>query len=84
MTTPEELEAATRRVNGLAKPPSTDDMLSLYGLFKQATVGDTTGSRPGMLDVKGRAKFDAWSKCRGMSADAARAGYIALAKKLGA
>ncbi len=84
MSTPEELEAATRRVNGLAKAPSTDDMLALYGFFKQANAGDATGSRPGMLDIRGRAKFDAWAKCRGMTADAARAGYIALAAKLGA
>ena len=84
MPTPEELEAATRRVNGLPRAPSTDDMLALYGFFKQANAGDATGSRPGMLDVKGRAKFDAWAKCRGMSADAARAAYIALAAKLGA
>ncbi len=84
MPTPEELEAATRRVNALAKSPNTDDMLALYGFFKQANVGDATGSRPGMLDVRGRAKFDAWAKCRGMTADAARAAYIALAQKLGA
>ena len=84
MPTPEELEAATRRVNALAKPPNTGDMLALYGFFKQANVGDVTGSRPGMLDVKGRAKFDAWAKCRGMAAEAARAAYIALAQKLGA
>lgn len=84
MPTPEELEAATRRVNDLSKPPSTDDMLLLYGFFKQANVGDVKGSRPGLLDVRGRAKFDAWAKCRGMTLDAARAAYIALAQRLGA
>lgn len=84
MTTPEELEAATRRVNALSKAPSTEDKLALYGFFKQATVGDATGSRPGMLDIKGRAKFDAWATCRGMSADAARTAYLALAQRLGA
>ena len=59
-------------------------MLALYGLFKQATVGDATGARPGMFDMKGRAKFDAWSEKKGMTQAAAIEGYIALAKRLGA
>ena len=84
MTTEAEFEAAVKRVNGLAKAPGTDDQLELYGLYKQATVGDATGSRPGMFDVKGRAKWDAWSKRKGMTKDAARAAYEALAKRLGA
>jgi len=32
---------------------SNDDKLALYGLFKQATVGDNTTSKPGFLDQKG-------------------------------
>ena len=46
----------------LKEAPSNDDLLELYALFKQATAGDVTGSRPGMMDFKGRAKFDAWTK----------------------
>jgi carboxylesterase len=53
-------------------------MLELYALYKQSTTGDATGSRPGMLDVKGRAKFDAWAKHKGKSKDAAMEAYIAL------
>jgi len=37
-----------------------------------------------MLDPRGRAKYDAWSARKGSSAEAARAGYVALAKRLGA
>ena len=32
---------------------SNDDKLALYGLFKQATVGDNTTNKPGFLDQKG-------------------------------
>jgi len=62
------------------KPVSvgTDVQLDLYGLFKQATVGDVSGSRPGMLDVRGRAKYDAWAKRKGLSKDAAMEQYIAI------
>lgn len=65
------------------KPVSvgTDVMLQLYALYKQATSGDATGDRPGMLDVRGRAKFDAWAKHKGTSKDAAMEQYIALVGK---
>ena len=44
-----------------------DKKLAIYGLFKQATVGDVNTSRPGMLDFKGKAKWDAWDAKKGMS-----------------
>jgi acyl-CoA-binding protein len=59
-------------------------MLDLYGLYKQATEGDDSGSRPGMFDLKGRAKFDAWAPRKGLSKDDAMKKYIALAVDLGA
>ncbi len=65
------------------KPVSvgTDVMLALYALYKQATSGDASGDRPGMLDVRGRAKYDAWAKHKGLSRDAAMEQYIALVGK---
>lgn len=84
MTTIDELEAAARRVNALPKSPGTSDMLELYALYKQGSVGDVTTGRPGMLDVRGRAKWDAWSGKKGMTLDAAREAYVALAARLGA
>ncbi len=47
-----------------------------------ATTGDVTGSRPGMMDFKGRAKWDAWSKKKGTSKDAAMEAYVALVDRL--
>jgi carboxylesterase len=67
-------QARIKPVTGLGN----DVLLALYALFKQATVGDVTGSRPGMLDLRGRAKYDAWARHQGMSADAAMAAYVAL------
>ena len=55
--------------------------LALYALFKQATSGDVSGSRPGMLDLRGRAKYDAWAKHKGMTKDAAMQAYIDLVAK---
>ena len=72
-----DAQAKIKPVTGLG----TDVMLDLYALYKQASTGDATGSRPGMLDIKGRAKFDAWAKHEGMTKDAAMENYIALVGK---
>jgi acyl-CoA-binding protein len=79
----ERFEAAQRRVKGLpTQPPGV--LLDLYGLYKQATEGDVQGKRPGMLDVRGRAKYDAWAGRSGMSKDAAQAAYADLVDRLSA
>lgn len=82
MATEEEFEAAADRVQQLPKKPSNDELLELYSLFKQATVGDVTGKRPGMLDMRGRAKYDAWAKRKGMSPEDARAAYVKVVDRL--
>jgi diazepam-binding inhibitor (GABA receptor modulating acyl-CoA-binding protein) len=50
--------------------------LSIYGLFKQATVGDVSGTRPGLFDPKARAKYDAWQKNEGMDQNDAKEEYV--------
>lgn len=82
MATVEEFEAAVDRVQRLPKKPGNDALLELYGLFKQAKEGDATGKRPGMLDVRGRAKWDAWAGRKGMSAERARAEYVKVVERL--
>lgn len=59
-----------------------DELLQIYSLFKQATVGDNNTNKPGMLDFKGKAKWEAWNKVKGKSKEDSRAEYIALAKSL--
>ncbi len=82
MALAEDFAAAQVRVKRLSKTPSSDELLSLYSLFKQGTVGDATGDRPGMLDFKGRAKFDAWANHKGETKDASMTAYVALVEKL--
>ncbi|MGB1581359.1 MAG: acyl-CoA-binding protein, partial [Nevskiales bacterium] len=62
-----QFEQAQVDVKTLTERPSNDDLLTLYATFKQATAGDVSGKRPGMMDFVGRAKFDAWEKLKGMS-----------------
>ena len=75
-------DEAQRKVKELSKTPSNDDLLELYALFKQATTGDVSGSRPGMMDFKGRAKFDAWASKKGSGKDDAMKKYVALVDRL--
>ncbi len=77
-----KFEDAQTRAKALSKMPSTDDLLELYALFKQGTVGDVSGSRPGMLDMKGRAKFDAWAKKKGLTKDDAMEKYVGTVDRL--
>lgn len=69
-------------VKTLTKRPGNDDMLFLYAHYKQAADGDVKGSRPGMLDLVGRAKYDAWAKLKGTTRDDAMTGYIKQVEKL--
>lgn len=56
--------------------PSNELKLQMYALFKQASEGDVSGKKPGMMDFVNRAKFTAWEECKGMSADEAMQTYI--------
>lgn len=80
----ERFAEAKGRVEKLKSRPSNEQLLELYALYKQATEGDVTGSRPGMLDLKGRAKYDAWAKVKGTGKDEAMKKYVAVVEKLAA
>jgi acyl-CoA-binding protein len=77
-----QFTAAAAAAQSLARRPDNDTLLQLYALYQQATAGDTTGSRPGITDFVGRAKYDAWAKLKGTSKDQAMHNYIALVERL--
>jgi acyl-CoA-binding protein len=73
---------ASQEVQKLKSRPSNDNLLQLYALYKQATEGDVKGSRPGFLDLAGRAKHDAWATKKGLATDTAMQAYVDLVGKL--
>lgn len=77
----EFLEAA-EKVKTLKSKPNDSEMLELYGLYKQATVGDVNTDRPGLFDMKGKAKWDAWESRKGLGKDDAEKQYIVVVKRL--
>ncbi len=74
-------ENAAVRAKELGEQPN-ETLLQLYALYKQATAGDASGKRPGMFDLVGRAKFDAWSSRSGMNREEAMEAYIELVDRL--
>ncbi|MEI2731116.1 MAG: acyl-CoA-binding protein [Dermatophilaceae bacterium] len=78
----DDFQAAVAAVDTLTKDPGQQVKLTLYALFKQATEGDVTGKRPGLMDFVGRAKYDAWAKLAGTDAQTAKDRYVATIKGL--
>ena len=78
----EQFTQAQADVQTLSKRPDNDTLLQLYALYKQGSQGDVSGKRPGFTDFAGRAKFDAWSKQKGTSSEAAKQAYVELVNKL--
>lgn len=62
--------------------PSNELKLEFYGLYKQATEGDVHGKKPGMMDIVGRAKYNAWENMKGLSSEEAMARYVERLNKL--
>jgi acyl-CoA-binding protein len=77
-----DFQKAAKDVQKLSKRPSDKNLLNLYGLYKQATEGDVSGPKPGLLDFKAKAKYQAWSALKGTSEEEAMKSYVASVKKL--
>lgn len=77
-----KFERAAKDAQNLKKRPADEDMLRLYALYKQASVGDVSGDRPGAFDFVGRAKYDAWSRLKGTTQDKAMKSYVDLVERL--
>ncbi len=76
-------EQAAVAAKSLPERPDDATMLSLYALYKQGSVGDVQGDKPGFFDFVGGAKYEAWEKLRGTEPAEARRQYVDLVRKLG-
>ena len=73
---------ASEEVTQLSQAPDNMMMLKLYALFKQGKEGDVTSSRPGMLEMVKRYKWDAWKALEGKTQEEAMEEYIATVEEL--
>jgi acyl-CoA-binding protein len=77
-----DFENAVAATQELTQRPDNATLLKLYALYKQATQGDIQSTKPGLTDLVGRAKWDAWNALKGTTADDAMQRYIDLVDTL--
>lgn len=77
-----DFEKAAQEVQELSERPDNQTLLKLYAFYKQASMGDVSGKRPGYTDRVGRAKYDSWKRLKGLSQEAAMQAYIDLVERL--
>uniref|UniRef100_A0A671LPE0 Acyl-CoA-binding domain-containing protein 7-like n=1 Tax=Sinocyclocheilus anshuiensis TaxID=1608454 RepID=A0A671LPE0_9TELE len=65
MTLKAEFEQYAENVKKVKTRPTDQELLDLYGLYKQAIVGDINTDKPGITDLKGKAKWEAWNSRKG-------------------
>lgn len=82
----ENFKAAVARMDRISKSSPDEDLFKkygdplvmLYGYYKVATVGPINKPKPGVFDIKGRKKWDAWDKATklNMTTEQAKARYV--------
>ncbi|KAK3019961.1 hypothetical protein RJ639_003008, partial [Escallonia herrerae] len=78
----EEFEEYAVKAKTLPQTTTNEDLLIIYGLYKQATVGPVNTSRPGIFNMRDRAKWDAWKAVEGKSKEEAMNDYITKVKTM--
>jgi acyl-CoA-binding protein len=77
-----DFEQAVADSKNLSERPDNMTLLKMYALYKQGSLGDAQGERPGMTDFIARAKWDAWNELKGQSQDDAMQKYLDLFNEL--
>jgi diazepam-binding inhibitor (GABA receptor modulating acyl-CoA-binding protein) len=79
---PTTLEEAVALTQKFTSKPGNEELLKLYGLYKQATEGDNETERPGGFDFKAAAKYNSWLAFKGKSKAEATELYIELVENI--
>lgn len=61
-----------------AKDLSNDVLKPIYGLYKQATVGDNNTEAPSFYKLTEKGKWNAWNEHKGKSTDQAKHEYVSV------
>ena len=79
----DQFKQAVSESKNLPEKPGNENLLQLYSLFKQGSIGDVNTDPPSNLfDFVAKAKYEAWAALKGKSTSDAIAEYIDLIKKL--
>lgn len=77
-----DFDEAAEHVRRLKLTPADGDLLELYALFKQATIGDVDTECPGTLDSNEITKWNAWNHKRGTDCEKAKQDYVNKVREL--
>lgn len=70
-------EEVAQKIKDQKPELSNEQKGEIYGLFKQATIGDVNIEKPGLLSgFEARGKWDAWDAKKGLSQDDAKQAYV--------
>lgn len=72
---------ATEHVKRNTSKLNSNQLLQLYGLYKQATEGKCDTPKPGWFNTLSRKKWEAWQDIGDMSCDKAKEKYITLVEE---
>ena len=75
-------QAAADSAKLFTKKPSDEELLKLYSLFKQGTIGDCNTPQPGFFEFVNKAKWNAWNAHKGKTKEQAMEEYIAFVADL--
>jgi diazepam-binding inhibitor (GABA receptor modulating acyl-CoA-binding protein) len=82
MSIEEQFKLGVDLVNNLRKIPTDDELLKLYGLYKQSTIGNCNKEQPNIFYIKERKKWNAWNSLKNMDKNTAMEKYRDLALSL--
>jgi len=69
-------------IKTLSQDLSNEELLELYGLYKQATLGNNNTNKPSIFNYKGLKKWQSWTSFKDITSDMAKTKYILLVQKL--
>ena len=76
ITNSAEFILASNMVKKLKSHPTDSELLELYGLYKQATIGDINIEKPNFFNFKAVGKWNAWDSNKGLSTYNSEVKYI--------
>ncbi|XP_028620617.1 acyl-CoA-binding domain-containing protein 7-like [Grammomys surdaster] len=78
-----DFDQAAQDMRKLKSRPEDEELKELYGLYKQSIIGDINiGACPPMLDLKGKAKREAWNLQKGLSKEDTMCAYVSKERQL--
>ena len=78
----EKFKKASENVKNLKNRPNNEILLQLYGLYKQATIGNINIPQPWAVQLEKRSKWDSWKMFENMQKPVAMTKYVEVVENL--